>query len=68
MLCPRIFPRKFYVAISIRRDKFRFVSEDGIILNDPTVDVLVKMALSQADAGADLVESSKPNMDRCHYH
>jgi porphobilinogen synthase len=34
------------------------VSEDGIILNDPTVDVLVKMALSQANAGADLVAPS----------
>jgi len=34
------------------------VSEDGIILNDPTVDVLVKMALSQANAGADIVAPS----------
>nr|WP_233258786.1 porphobilinogen synthase [[Phormidium] sp. ETS-05] len=31
---------------------------NGVILNDPTVEVLVKMALSQAEAGADLVAPS----------
>ena len=34
------------------------VSEQGIILNDETVDVLVKMAISQAEAGADMVAPS----------
>ncbi|WP_066381708.1 porphobilinogen synthase [Anabaena sp. CA = ATCC 33047] len=34
------------------------VDDKGIILNDPTVEVLVKMALSQAAAGADLVAPS----------
>jgi len=34
------------------------VDENGIILNDPTVEVLVKMALSQAAAGADMVAPS----------
>lgn len=34
------------------------VSENGTILNDPTVAVLVKMALSQAAAGADMVAPS----------
>ncbi|MEA5617435.1 porphobilinogen synthase [Cronbergia sp. UHCC 0137] len=34
------------------------VDENGIILNDPTVEVLVKMALSQAEAGADFVAPS----------
>lgn len=34
------------------------VDENGIILNDPTVEVLVKMALSQAAAGADFVAPS----------
>ncbi|NES80271.1 MAG: porphobilinogen synthase [Moorea sp. SIO2B7] len=34
------------------------VDENGIILNDPTVEVLVKMALSQAEAGADIVAPS----------
>jgi porphobilinogen synthase len=34
------------------------VSEAGIILNDPTVEVLIKMALSQAEAGADMVAPS----------
>lgn len=34
------------------------VDENGIILNDPTVEVLVKMALSQAEAGANLVAPS----------
>jgi porphobilinogen synthase len=34
------------------------VDDNGVILNDPTVAVLVKMALSQAEAGADLVAPS----------
>ncbi|NWF59937.1 MAG: porphobilinogen synthase [Fischerella sp.] len=34
------------------------VDEKGTILNDPTVEVLVKMALSQAAAGADFVAPS----------
>lgn len=34
------------------------VDERGIIINDPTVAVLVKMALSQVEAGADMVAPS----------
>jgi porphobilinogen synthase len=34
------------------------VDVNGIIVNDPTVEVLVKMALSQAAAGADMVAPS----------
>ncbi|NEP87541.1 MAG: porphobilinogen synthase [Okeania sp. SIO2C2] len=34
------------------------VGENGAILNDPTVEVLVKQALSQAEAGADIVAPS----------
>jgi len=34
------------------------VDENGVILNDPTVEVLVKMAVSQAEAGADMVAPS----------
>jgi porphobilinogen synthase len=34
------------------------IDENGTILNDPTVEVLVKMALSQAAAGADFVAPS----------
>lgn len=34
------------------------IDEKGTILNDPTVEVLVKMALSQAVAGADMVAPS----------
>ncbi|MDL5054731.1 porphobilinogen synthase [Oscillatoria laete-virens NRMC-F 0139] len=34
------------------------VDEQGRILNDPTVEILVKMALSQAEAGADMVAPS----------
>ncbi|NJL64866.1 MAG: porphobilinogen synthase [Methylacidiphilales bacterium] len=34
------------------------VDENGVILNDPTVEVLVKMALSQAEAGSDMVAPS----------
>lgn len=34
------------------------VDENGTILNDPTVEILVKMALSQAAAGADMVAPS----------
>lgn len=34
------------------------VDENGVVLNDPTVKVLVKMALSQAEAGADMVAPS----------
>ncbi|AFY74060.1 delta-aminolevulinic acid dehydratase [Synechococcus sp. PCC 7502] len=34
------------------------VDENGIIVNDPTVEVLVKMSLSQAVAGADMVAPS----------
>ncbi len=34
------------------------VDANGVILNDPTVEVLVKMAISQAEAGADLVAPS----------
>ncbi|BAZ38146.1 delta-aminolevulinic acid dehydratase [Calothrix sp. NIES-4101] len=34
------------------------VDEKGNILNDPTVEVLVKMALSQAESGADFVAPS----------
>jgi porphobilinogen synthase len=34
------------------------VNETGKVLNDPTVEVLVKMALSQAQAGADFVAPS----------
>lgn len=31
------------------------IDENGVVLNDPTVEVLVKMALSQAAVGADIV-------------
>ena len=34
------------------------VGKNGVILNDPTVEVLVKQALSQAEAGADIVAPS----------
>jgi porphobilinogen synthase len=34
------------------------VDENGVILNDPSVEVLAKMALSQAQAGADFVAPS----------
>jgi porphobilinogen synthase len=34
------------------------VDENGKILNDPTLEVLVKMALSQAEAGTDFVAPS----------
>jgi porphobilinogen synthase len=34
------------------------IDENGTILNDPTVEVLVKMALSQAASGADMVAPS----------
>ena len=34
------------------------VDDNGVILNDPTVEVLVKMAVSQAEAGADMVAPS----------
>ncbi|MDJ0798198.1 MAG: porphobilinogen synthase [Calothrix sp. MO_167.B12] len=34
------------------------VDENGVILNDPTVEVLVKMAVSQAEAGTDMVAPS----------
>ncbi len=34
------------------------LGEDGTILNDETVEVLVKMAVSQAEAGADMVAPS----------
>ncbi|RUT00594.1 delta-aminolevulinic acid dehydratase [Dulcicalothrix desertica PCC 7102] len=34
------------------------VDDKGVILNDPTVEVLVKMAVSQAEAGADMVAPS----------
>lgn len=34
------------------------VDENGVILNDPTVEVLAKMALSQAQSGADFVAPS----------
>ncbi|MEB3340928.1 porphobilinogen synthase [Okeania sp.] len=34
------------------------VDENGAILNDPTVEALVKQALSQAEAGADIVAPS----------
>jgi porphobilinogen synthase len=34
------------------------VDENGVILNDPTVEVLVKMAVSQAEAGSDMVAPS----------
>jgi porphobilinogen synthase len=34
------------------------MDENGVIVNDPTVEVLVKMALSQAIAGADIVAPS----------
>ncbi len=34
------------------------VDEKGVILNDPTVEVLVKMAVTQAAAGADMVAPS----------
>ena len=34
------------------------MGENGVILNDPTVEVLVKQALSHAEAGADIVAPS----------
>ena len=34
------------------------VSEDGVILNDDTVEILVKQAVSQAEAGADIISPS----------
>ena len=34
------------------------INEDGVILNDPTVEILVQMAVSQAEAGCDMVAPS----------
>ena len=34
------------------------VDDNGVILNDPTVEILVKMAVSQAEAGTDIVAPS----------
>jgi porphobilinogen synthase len=34
------------------------IDEQGVILNDPTVEILVKMAISQAAAGSDMVAPS----------
>ncbi|MGC1246834.1 MAG: porphobilinogen synthase [Spirulinaceae cyanobacterium] len=34
------------------------VNDNGVILNDPSVEVLVKMSLSQAEAGTDMVAPS----------
>jgi porphobilinogen synthase len=34
------------------------IDEHGVILNDPTVEILVKMAISQAAAGSDMVAPS----------
>jgi porphobilinogen synthase len=34
------------------------INEDGVILNDPTVEILVRMAVSQAQAGCDMVAPS----------
>lgn len=34
------------------------INQDGYVLNDETIDVLVKQALSQAEAGADIVAPS----------
>lgn len=34
------------------------IDEDGYVLNDPTLDVLVKQALAQAEAGADWIAPS----------
>ena len=34
------------------------IDDDGYVLNDETVDVLVKQALSHAEAGADIVAPS----------
>ena len=34
------------------------VDDNGVILNDPTVEILVKMAVSQAQAGTDIVAPS----------
>ncbi|MER3493812.1 MAG: porphobilinogen synthase [Mastigocladus sp. ERB_26_2] len=52
------------VIIDVALDPFTthghdgIVDEKGVILNDPTVKVLVKMALSQAAAGTDMVAPS----------
>ena len=34
------------------------IDKDGVILNDPTVEILVQMAVSQAEAGCDMVAPS----------
>lgn len=54
---------KIVVITDVALDPFSSYGHDGIvqdgqILNDETVEVLVKMALSQAEAGADLVAPS----------
>lgn len=52
------------VITDIALDPFSIYGHDGIvdeqgkILNDPTVEILVKQALSQAEAGADIVAPS----------
>jgi porphobilinogen synthase len=52
------------VITDVALDPFSIYGHDGIvddqgkILNDPTVEVLVKQALSQAEAGADIVAPS----------
>ncbi|MGB6300999.1 MAG: porphobilinogen synthase, partial [Rivularia sp. (in: cyanobacteria)] len=53
------------------------VDDNGVILNDPTVEVLVKMAVSQAEAGTDIVAPSdmmdgrigaiRQGLDACGY-
>ena len=39
------------------------IDESGYILNDITTEILVKQALSHAEAGADIVRVSVPSMD-----
>jgi porphobilinogen synthase len=56
--------QELVVITDVALDPFTTHGHDGLIdvrgtiLNDPTVEVLVKMALSQADAGTDMVAPS----------
>ncbi len=54
---------EMYVMTDVALDPYSIhghdgIVENGIIVNDPTVDSLVKMSLSHAEAGADMVAPS----------
>jgi porphobilinogen synthase len=55
---------EIFVITDIALDPFTthghdgIIDEQGVILNDPTVEILVKMAISQAAAGSDMVAPS----------